>query len=391
MFKYYVRRMLQLTIDDREKAVIPFFKDSYDNFDVKVSRIQISDYIISQDNKIIAAIERKSWADLSASIKDGRTANINKMISLREQTGCKLFYLMEGKARYAPTRKFARIAYKNLQSHLDHLTMRDNVFVIHSDSEEDTVARLIEFMTNYLSLKVTKPVAPLELKGLLVVETPIAEVDTVGGHKQNVQNEQSDMDVDVIDQNYLACASDMVLLSTIIPKTDLEITYNMWSAIPNITSKTASIFIESGYQIYDIFLGHIDKSIIFTMKYPNGTIIGKRSEKIVACIDNSNSNNTTIYCRILAEIPGLTKQTAAILLTKINFNNLLDGQMSIEEIADVQKTEKAKIGMCVANRIHKFLIKKIELISANKKFIWIYTIMWSTYIMHTFIVRSIKI
>lgn len=318
--------MLTLIIDDREKAVIPFFKE-YQNIDtktqnieIKIQRIQVGDYIISRNDKIIAAVERKSWTDLAASIKDGRATNINKMISLREQTGCKLFYLMEGKSRYPPTKKFARIPYKNLQSHLDHLTMRDNVHILHSDSEEDTAIRLIEFMTNYLTLP-----------------TLSTDVESV----ENVRDDQK-------------------ILTTTVPKTELEIIYNIWSCIPNITSKTATLFI-STYHISDLFLGLISKATISTMQYPNGSIIGKRSEKIINVIDNTCVNNHKIYCRILAEIPGITKKTAALILVKVKFNDLLCGTLSLQEIADIKKTEKSRVGIAIAKKIFMFLVKSEQI------------------------------
>jgi ERCC4-type nuclease len=317
MFKY--KRMLQLIADDRERFVTPFFA-TYDNFEIVKKRVQIGDYIISENNKIIAAIERKSWVDLAASIKDGRAANINKMISLREQTGCKLLYLIEGHARNAPTRKFARIPYKNLQAHLDHLIMRDDVCVIYSTNPEDSAARLVEFMNNYITL--APKIAPI--------------LEPVGG-----------------------ATNEMDILSIVVPKTDLEIIYALWSSVTNITSKTASLFVDK-YHISDLFLGKINAATIATMRYPNGTIIGKRAAKIVACADADNVSNHSVYCRLMAEIPGLTKKTAAIILTKIKFIDLLSGKMTVAEIADIKKSEKSRIGPAVAGRIYKFLVNVVK-------------------------------
>ena len=50
--------------------------------------------------------------------------------------------------------------------------------------------------------------------------------------------------------------------------------------MPNITEKTACLFINKGYHISDLILGNISKDSIYSMTYPNGYIIGKRSEKI---------------------------------------------------------------------------------------------------------------
>lgn len=314
---------LKLIVDDRESKVIPFFKDEYQYIEIEVKRIQIGDYAIMQGDKIIAILERKTLTDLSASIKDGRTKNVNKLISLREETGCKIFYLIEShKARYSPTKKFARIPFKSLQTHLDHLCMLNNIFIINSISEEDTAARLIEFCTNYLSLNIP-------------VSTPINnDTITTGG--------------------------DESVLTTVIKKTDLQIIYNLWSQIPNITSKTASLFIEK-YHISDLFLGNISKEEISTLKYPNGTIIGKRASKIIAVKDNDNIQNYKYYCNILAELPMITKKTAVKILLEVTFNDLLRGELSEETIANIQKTPKVKVGKAAAANIYKFLVSAKKL------------------------------
>jgi len=311
---------MKIIVDDRESKVIPFFKDEYQDIEIEVKRIQIGDYVIMQDEKVLFVIERKTWCDLSTSIKDGRTKNVDKLISLREQTGCKILYLIEGKARNSPTKRFARIPFKSLQSHLDHLMVRNNVFIVHSNNEEDTVARLIEFCNNYLTLNIT------------------------GGDKEIFTNKDEEVVVDAIK-----------ILTTTIKKTDLQIIYNLWSQIPNITTKTASLFIDK-YHISDLFLGNISKEDISTMKYPNGTIIGKRAAKIIAVKDNDNIANYKHYCNILAELPMITKKTAAKILLDVTFNDLLRGELSEETIANIQKTPAVKVGKTAAANIYKYLV-----------------------------------
>ena len=287
------------------------------------------------NDAILFAIERKSWVDLSASIKDGRSDNVNKLISLREKTNCKLIYLIEGKPRHKIGKKFARIPYKNLQSHLDHLMVRDNIFMIHSDDEEDTAARLIEFCTNYLTL-------PCE----------VALGGSPGGAPMDL-NEPGETGGDTPKAETPA----MDLLTTVVKKTDLQIMYNLWAVIPNITSKTATLFIDGGYHISDLILGKIPKENISTLRYPNGTIIGKRADKIIKIKNSGDQNNHKIYCKILAELPMITEKSAAVILTKITFADLLNGKMTIQDLADIQKTHKSKIGKSAAVNIYKFLVK----------------------------------
>jgi ERCC4-type nuclease len=312
--------MLKLLVDDREQSVIPYFKETYlaklnQTIEVEVKRLQIADYCIMHNEKILFAIERKTWRDLSASIKDGRDSNIDKMLSLREQTNCKLLFLIEGNTRYNPKKKFSRIPYKNLQAKLDHLMIRDNVSIIYSNDEEDTTNRLIEFCTNYLSLNIAKS----------------SEIVVKGAAES--------------------------ILTTVIKKTDEQITQNLWNSIPQITTKTSELFINNGFHISDLLLGEISELDIAALKYTNGTIIGKRASKILK-ITKGPEENYKHYCNILAEIPCITKKTAAIILINVTFIELLNGKLSLEDLANIKKTEKSKIGKAAAANIYKFLIKK---------------------------------
>lgn len=313
---------MELVIDTRESKVIPFFEEEYVGIIITVKQINIGDYAIYRGDTLLFIIERKTWQDLAASIKDGRKENVKKLLLAREETGCKIIYLIEGKARCSPTKKFARIPYKNLQAHLDHLIIRDNVYVIYSSSYEDTAHRLIEFINNYLSLNIA-----------------IESSKKIGG----------DFD-----------------LTKKIPKDDLQITYKIWSCVPNITEKTASLFLSEGQHISDLVLGEINEADIYTMKYPNGTIIGKRASKI-SKITEVTPQNKKIYANMLTCINGLTKKTADIILNKVDFKDILNGTVSIEELAAIQKTEKTKLGKKISTEILKYFSKSEESLSEERQ------------------------
>lgn len=328
--KSKMKIILKLLVDDREQAVIPFFKESYDKVKVEVKRMQIGDYsIIDNNNKVLFCIERKTWRDLSASIKDGRDSNIDKMISLRDQTNCKLLLLIEGKARYKPKKKFSRIPYKNLQAKLDHLMVRDNISIIYSDNEEDTTNRLIEFCTNYLTL------FPNYLE----------------------QNEQPDQVENV--EGGQSSNNEVNILTKVIPKTELQIIQNIWNCVPQVTSKTSELFIKKGMHISDLVLGKATEEEIASLKYDTGTIIGKRASKILKIVyKEDDAENYKYYCSMLAEIPNITKKTASLILVKITFADLLSGKMPLEELASIKKTEKSKIGNAAAINIFKYFVKE---------------------------------
>ena len=304
---------IKIIIDDREQSIIPFFNgyDIPDNMEVCVRRVNVGDYNVVYKGNVLFSIERKTWKDLASSIKDGRKNNINKMVELRKNTGCSLFYLIEGNPVPSRDSKFCRIPYKNLRSHLDHLMFRDNVFTIHSKSQKNTVFRIIQLIENYISIKPCPLLAFDEIKD-----------DTVFNIK--------------IDED--------------------AVIYKIWSCIPNITEKTACMFIERGHHISDLILGHIKESDIYSMNYDNGFIIGKRSKKIWSC-SRYNDNNKKYFIKMLSQINGLTIKTATIILDTVNFENVLKGGITENEISEIKKNENRKIGPKLANLIIKYFTK----------------------------------
>jgi hypothetical protein len=78
-----------LVADARERAVIPFIESEFQRHAFIVKQVTTADYLICTqpvpdgEPVVLAAIERKSHADVAASFKDGRHENIRKMLALR--------------------------------------------------------------------------------------------------------------------------------------------------------------------------------------------------------------------------------------------------------------------------------------------------------------------
>lgn len=119
----------------------------------KIKRLTIADYILllkpkdSDEKKILAIIERKTWSDFSSSIKDGRHYNKDKMLEMQKEDhqsgGCsKVIYVVEG-PRPAIHQKVDGIPYTTLESAIFHLIWRDNIQVLFSNSAEETADLLI--------------------------------------------------------------------------------------------------------------------------------------------------------------------------------------------------------------------------------------------------------
>ena len=146
---------MQVLIDDRERSVIQFvnkFSEKY-HIDYKVKRMTTGDYAIIHGNQIIAIIERKTYADLAASFRDGRSNNKNKLLKLRSETSCIIIYLIEGPAFPDNNDLFGNIPYKHLVSHLDHLVLRDNIQIQTTFSPEHSAERIMQIAFNCTTIK----------------------------------------------------------------------------------------------------------------------------------------------------------------------------------------------------------------------------------------------
>jgi ERCC4-type nuclease len=352
---------IQIIIDDREKHVIPFFEDyvkskkyKTPNITHKVERVNIGDYSILCNGFIIFNIERKTWKDLASSIKDGRKNNVHKMIKLREETkshqlpnGCQLMYLMEGPPIPKSTSRYGRIPYKNLRSHLDHIMFNYNIHVIHSKNKQGTVERLYEICRNFMTIT-PNPI-------LNIINKPIASSTCQAVTKSTIELNTNVKDLKCINGGAIQ------QLKTKTPVSETAITYRIWSCIPNITEKTACLFINKKYHISDLILDKISQDEIYALKYENGYIIGKRAVKIWEC-SKILPKNTKYFINMLSQINGVTKKTANVILVTISLKKLLKGEISIDTLTNIKKTDGGQnIGKIVASRIHKFFGSSVQI------------------------------
>ena len=145
---------MELVIDDREKAIIPIIAAIAEEYHVayKIMRCSAGDYTIMFNGQILMIIERKTWIDLGASMTDGRKSNIEKLLAVRNATGCSIAYLIEGNPCPSFDTKFSRIPLKALRSHLDHIAIRDGIHILYAKDASYTGERLLELCVNLSSL-----------------------------------------------------------------------------------------------------------------------------------------------------------------------------------------------------------------------------------------------
>lgn len=126
--------MLTLVVDTREGHVIPHLIKN--NIPHIVRQITTGDYAILKGDQICISIERKTLKDFGSSFKDGRYDNKQKMIELREQTNCSLLFIVEGTPSLS--RYYSGIHYKNIESSIIHMALRDGITPVFTKSAIDT-------------------------------------------------------------------------------------------------------------------------------------------------------------------------------------------------------------------------------------------------------------
>lgn len=359
-------------------------------------------------------IERKTWKDLAASFKDGRTQTQHKeMVSVQERTGCIIMYLIEGRISYDKTTKVGRIPFANLDAKRRHLLLRGHALIQTKDQDHSAemivnLARDVWRMYNSgeLSFSSQSEVASakaitydnylreldiLNKKYSSVIELPSVDVKSelirLTGADGFIIHEPIDMDSiagaadeisDEIDD--IELASNLALLdvhsdSTIIPailterkiKSDSDIIERMWTAIPGVSVKSAPTLMEN-YKLSDLITANDVQrrnymAEIAELKHASGRRLGDDMAKKVMVIGYAGSGVTildnlrNVSANILAEIPGVTKDTAKAILSKYSLRDICTGKACEDEIAEIKKTANKKIGAKVAGKIIEILLQ----------------------------------
>jgi len=135
---------MKLVVDSRERALFEYFdaEEDADTFIVK-AQITTADYALIVDDSILEIFERKSLKDYADSFKDGRHENKNKLLSMRENTGCNIFYVVEGLAPANKSEKINGIKYSAIEASMFNMMSNCGIYVIRTDSAADTARMLL--------------------------------------------------------------------------------------------------------------------------------------------------------------------------------------------------------------------------------------------------------
>lgn len=294
----------KLIIDTRERLVTRHQKELAE-INHEIIQITTADYVITRGDKIIVAIERKTLEDFAASLKDGRSDNKNKLFKLRDDTNCRIVYIVEGPAFPSPSETFGRIPYFAIESSIFHLMLRDGVTVLRTRDTLGTIQTLGRMIKSINNLQ-----APIDLTvGGVEPQKPVADIKKT--------------------------------LTQTISKTDHEICREMWSSFGGISIESADDY-NSTWTIAQIVRGEVPRSQIIDFKLRTGRKISKK------VVQSLTGVNTTMEARLLSKIPGISKATATELVSERTLSQLLSYG---EEAMSMCKTGKTRLGKEKAKKI----------------------------------------
>jgi len=138
---------MNIILDNRERDLIKLCNNN--NIEITCKNLDIGDIIFEENNENIYIIERKTFDDLGASIKDGRYKE--QKIRLLENNNNNVYYIIEGNIKFCKT-----LNKKALLGSLINMIFRDNIKIIFSIDLNQTYEILLQIKDKYNSGKFIK-------------------------------------------------------------------------------------------------------------------------------------------------------------------------------------------------------------------------------------------
>jgi ERCC4-type nuclease len=267
---------IKLLVDQRERKIFDHLDPVFNApntfktsgaVSYEIQTLETGDYIIESDGRILAVIERKTLADYAASIKDGRSENKANLIKIRDASGCKIYYVIEGASDPALTKEFAGIKYSSILSSIRRLEITDSIHIIRTAGGLQTIQQL-RFLCEIWSKMNTDDRIIMGTSEAIVASRP---------------------------------SEDAVLYKNIT---------TIWKALPKISAISAGVLAKQ-YSIRELLAGieGADEVRINSKK-----LTAAQKESLAAPDEN----------KLLAAFPGLSKETAFMLLSSFTLSEIVD-------------------------------------------------------------------
>lgn len=211
--------------------------------------------------------------------------------------------------------------------------------------------------------------ALIPLTGELEIIDDIDEVETAVEKSEEGNDNLEDVEL-AANLALLNVHSDETLIPAILTerkiRPDSDIIERMWVAIPGVSVKSAPILMDR-YRIgdlvsaNDILAAKLTKQIA-ELQYPTGRRFGDDLAKKIMKLSYAGKGVTrlddlkNICVGILAEIPGVTRESAKVILDNYSLRQICSGEVNEDALAEVQKSGNRKLGLKTAQKIMELLL-----------------------------------
>ena len=194
---------------------------------------------------------------------------------------------------------------------MDHLKIRNDVHVIHTADEQHTAERLYQLAANMLTIKPS----------------------IFGASDSNIDqlNKKHQLDDSGVQEKILKC-------------------------LPSVGPIVSRALIDAGITFQKIYNGEFTADMIAQLKFPSGASLGiEKARKIVSKTWLTSARCDKKRQSMLSSVPGISKVTASKILAVHSLRSIIDGQVSIETLQNIQRSEKSKLGKKASESIIKYL------------------------------------
>ena len=313
---------IYLVSDTRERAVHGCIETVFGPANVPrtISQINTGDFLICRreagdpEPEILACVERKTLPDLASSIRDGRIDNRQKMMDLRDRTGCQLYFFIEGPAFPKPTWKVSRFPYSTLQSTMTSLMVRDGVHVVKTPNEMGTALRLLDFVKSFARNPIPfRQAAPPDL--------------VAGGTEPRRETQR------------LVVPSQ---LTGLVQKTDKMIACEMWARLPGISFSTAEVLTRQ-FAAACLVCGRVASGKLDGLRTAGGRVLVKKGRASLQALRAGRA--AAAESKLLSGIPGISTGMAGGILKNTDLRSLI--RMGVAGLSDVlisQRNREVRLG-----------------------------------------------
>jgi hypothetical protein len=220
---------------------------------------------------------------------------------------------------------------------------------MYSKNLEYTAHRLFENAKNLSTLGTTLA----DIDKLIADKAALKSVD--GGAEGIDDSKQDKKQSDKLQEKQQTSAS------------SISINEQILRCLPGVGSVISSVLAEKGVTLYGLYHGDHSSNTLSMYKYTTGACIGLT--KISQILNGVKKMFTSISevshkarIRILTVIPLISKATAEKILESVNLLDIIDGNISTKDLAEIQKTAKTKLGKKAAENLLKYLSGKAAVV-----------------------------